>query len=92
MLQNTVTVAISFIVRVFNKLSFIMNLIDNQIKKMRVFKLTDWQTNLMLQSLEHAKKDALAKFSDTEIVNFMAMYNEVVGTYFPERIKKCSLY
>ena len=43
------------------------------------------------KDVEHTE-DALAKFSDTEIVNFMAMYNEVVGTYFPERIKKCSLY
>tara|TARA_B100001287_G_scaffold253960_1_gene237036 strand:- start:373 stop:570 length:198 start_codon:yes stop_codon:yes gene_type:complete len=65
-----------------------MNLIDNKIKKMRVFKLTDWQTNLMLQSLQHSKKDALAKFSDTEKTNFIAMYNEVVGSYFPERIIK----
>ena len=86
MLQNTVTVAISFIVRVFKQLSFIMNLTDRTIKRMRVFKLTDFQTDLLCQSLTRIKREAEPNLTGQWKEDFNKMFNEVVGSYYPERI------
>ena len=86
MLKNTVTVAISFIVRVFKQLSFIMNLTDRTIKRMRVFKLTDFQTDLLCQSLTRIKREAEPNLTGQWKEDFNKMFNEVVGSYYPERI------
>ena len=86
MLQNTVTVAISFIVRVFKQLSFIMNLTDRTTKRMRVFKLTDFQTDLLCQSLTRIKREAEPNLTGQWKEDFNKMFNEVVGSYYPERI------
>ena len=87
MLQNTVTVAISFIVRVFKQLSFIMNLSDNTTKRMRVFKLTDFQTDLLCQSLTKIKRQCGNNLEGKISEEFNNMFNEVVGSYYPERIE-----
>ena len=86
MLQNTVTVVISFIVRVFKQLSFIMNLTDRTTKRMRVFKLTDFQTDLLCQSLTRIKREAEPNLTGQWKEDFNKMFNEVVGSYYPERI------
>ena len=87
MLQNTVTVAISFILRVFKQLSFIMNLTDRTIKRMRVFKLTDFQTDLLCQSFTRIKREAEPNLTGQWKEDFNKMFNEVVGSYYPERIE-----
>ncbi len=88
MLQNTVIVLISFIVRVFKQLSFIMNLTDRATKRMRVFKLTDFQTDLLCQSLTRIKRESEPKLTGQWKEDFNKMFNEVVGSYYPERIEK----
>jgi len=79
LLQNTVTVAISFIVRVFKQLSFIMQLLD---KKMRVFKLTDSQMELLLDSIEYASQNENLPFwEQSKIDDFDAMKADVFEGY-----------
>ena len=69
MLQNTVTVIISFIVRVFKQLSFIM---DN---------LTSLQRDLLFQSLNlvlHTKLDRLSEYDQEQ---FWDMYKKLAKVY-----------
>ena len=55
-------------------------------KRMRVFKLTDSQNDLMIQSLTCIRRERLPRLTGKDRKRFIAMYNEVVGTYYPDRI------
>ena len=70
----------------FKQLSFIMNLTDRTTKRMRVFKLTDFQTDLLCQSLTRIKREAEPNLTGQWKEDFNKMFNEVVGSYYPERI------
>ena len=59
---------------------------DNTIKKMRVFKLTDSQNDLMIQSLTCIRRERLPRLTGKNRQRFIDMFNEVVGTYYPDRI------
>jgi len=72
---------------VFKQLSFIMNLTDRTTKRMRVFKLTDFQTDLLCQSLTRIKREAEPNLTGQWKEEFNNMFNEVVGSYYPERIE-----
>ncbi len=56
------------------------------IKRKRVFKLTDSQNNLMMQSLTCIRRERLPRLTGKDRKHFIAMYNEVVGSYYPDRI------
>ena len=64
-----------------------MNLTDNTTKKMRVFKLTDFQTDILCQSLTKIKRQYAINFKGKISEEFNNMFNEVVGSYYPERIQ-----
>ena len=65
-----------------------MNLSDNTTKRMRVFKLTDFQTDLLCQSLTKIKRQCGNNLEGKISEEFNNMFNEVVGSYYPERIEK----
>ena len=54
---------------------------------MRVFKLTDFQTDLLCQSLTKIKRKYAINFEGKISEDFNNMFNEVVGSYYPERIE-----
>ena len=54
---------------------------------MRVFKLTDFQTDLLCQSLTRIKREAEPNLTGQWKEDFNKMFNEVVGSYYPERIE-----
>ena len=64
-----------------------MKLSDHTIKRMRVFKLTDFQTDLLCQSLTKIKRKYAINFEGKISEEFNNMFNEVVGSYYPERIE-----
>ena len=64
-----------------------MNLTDRTTKRMRVFKLTDFQTDLLCQSLTRIKRKYANNFEGKISEEFNNMFNEVVGSYYPERIE-----
>ena len=64
-----------------------MNLSDNTTKRMRVFKLTDFQTDLLCQSLTKIKRQCGINLEGKISEEFNNMFNEVVGSYYPERIE-----
>ena len=53
----------------------------NQEKKMRVFKLTDSQLDLMLQSIRRIKRTSYEKLSEESKKDFNLMFEEVVEPY-----------
>ena len=53
----------------------------NQVKKMRVFKLTDSQLDLMLQSIRRIKRTSYQKLNNESQRDFDLMYEEVVEPY-----------
>nr|BAR31041.1 hypothetical protein [uncultured Mediterranean phage uvMED] len=53
----------------------------NQVKQMRVFKLTDSQLNLMLQSIRRTKRTSFEKLSPESKKDFDLMFEEVVEPY-----------
>ena len=55
-------------------------------KRMRVFKLTDSQNDLMMQSLSCIRRERLPRLTGKDRKRFINMFNEVVGTYYPDRI------
>ncbi len=59
---------------------------NDTIKRMRVFKLTDSQNDLMMQSLTCIKRERLPRLTGKSRQRFIDMFNEVVGTYYPDRI------
>ena len=59
---------------------------NNTIKRMRVFKLTDSQNDLMMQSLTCIRRERLPRLTGKDRQRFINMLNEVVGTYYPDRI------
>ena len=68
-----------------------MDTTNDTILRMRVFKLTDSQNELMMQSLTCIKRERLPHLKGEVRQRFIAMFNEVVGTYHPERIINDSL-
>ena len=54
----------------------------SQEKKMRVFKLTDSQLDLMLQSIKKVRSTDYRKLDSTSRKNFDLMYQEVVEPYW----------
>jgi len=54
---------------------------------MRVFKLTDFQTDLLCQSLTKIKRQCGINLEGKISEEFNNMFNEVVGSYYPERIE-----
>ena len=64
-----------------------MNLTDRTTKKMRVFKLTDFQTDILCQSLTKIKRKYAINFKGKISEDFNKMFNEVVGSYYPESIE-----
>ena len=59
---------------------------NNTIKRMRVFKLTDSQNDLMMQSLTVIRRERLPRLTGKDRKRFINMFNEVVGSYYPDRI------
>ena len=59
---------------------------NDTIKRMRVFKLTDSQNDLMIQSLTCIRRERLPRLTGKDRKRFITMFNEVVGTYYPDRI------
>ena len=59
---------------------------NNTIKRMRVFKLTDSQNDLMMQSLTCIRRERLPRLTGKDRQRFINMFNEVVGSYYPDRI------
>ena len=59
---------------------------NNSIKRMRVFKLTDSQNDLMMQSLTCIRRERLPRLTGKDRQRFINMFNEVVGSYYPDRI------
>ena len=59
---------------------------NDTIKRMRVFKLTDAQNDLMIQSLTCIRRERLPRLTGKDRQRFINMFNEVVGTYYPDRI------
>jgi len=53
----------------------------SQVKKMRVFKLTDSQLDLMLQSIRRIKRTSYEKLSEESKKDFNLMFEEVVEPY-----------
>ena len=53
----------------------------SQVKKMRVFKLTDFQLDLMLQSIRRIKRTSYEKLSKESKKDFNLMFEEVVEPY-----------
>tara|TARA_Y100001973_G_C5093094_1_gene278560 strand:+ start:412 stop:588 length:177 start_codon:yes stop_codon:yes gene_type:complete len=53
----------------------------SQVKKMRVFKLTDSQLDLMLQSIRRIKRTSYEKLSKESKKDFNLMFEEVVEPY-----------
>ena len=53
----------------------------NQVKKMRVFKLTDSQLDLMLQSIKRIKRTSYKKLRAESQKDFDLMFEEVVEPY-----------
>ena len=53
----------------------------SQVKKMRVFKLTDSQLDLMLQSIRRIKRTSYEKLSEKSKKDFNLMFEEVVEPY-----------
>ena len=56
-----------------------MNLTDRTTKRMRVFKLTDFQTDLLCQSLTRIKREAEPNLTGQWKEDFNKMFNEVVA-------------
>ena len=54
----------------------------NQVKKMRVFKLTDSQLFLMLQSIQITKRTQYQRLRDKDKNDFDLMFEEVVKPYW----------
>ena len=61
---------------------------NNTIKRMRVFKLTDSQNHLMMQCLTCIRRERLPRLIGKDRQRFIDMFNEVVGSYYPNRIIK----
>ena len=59
---------------------------NDTIKRMRVFKLTDSQNDLMMQSLTVIRRERLPRLTGKDRQRFIDMFNEVVGSYYPDRI------
>ena len=59
---------------------------NDTIKRMRVFKLTDSQNDLMMQSLTCIRRERLPRLTGKNRKRFINMFNEVVGSYYPDRI------
>ena len=59
---------------------------NDTIKRMRVFKLTDSQNDLMIQSLTCIRRERLPRLTGKDRKRFITMFNEVVGSYYPDRI------
>ena len=59
---------------------------NDTIKRMRVFKLTDSQNDLMMQSLTVIRRERLPRLTGKDRKRFITMFNEVVGSYYPDRI------
>ncbi|MCH2562805.1 MAG: hypothetical protein MK084_07920 [Prochlorococcus sp. ALOHA_A2.0_50] len=53
----------------------------SQVKQMRVFKLTDSQLDLMLQSIRRIKRTSYEKLSKESKKDFDLMFEEVVEPY-----------
>tara|TARA_R100000278_G_scaffold54151_1_gene45178 strand:- start:487 stop:663 length:177 start_codon:yes stop_codon:yes gene_type:complete len=53
----------------------------SQVKKMRVFKLTDSQLDLMLQSIRRIKRTSYKKLGEESQKDFDLMFEEVVTPY-----------
>ncbi len=53
----------------------------SQVKKMRVFKLTDSQLDLMLQSIKNTKKTSYKRLREESKKDFDLMFEEVVEPY-----------
>ena len=53
----------------------------NQVKQMRVFKLTDSQLDLMLQSIRRIKRTSYKTLSEESKKDFNLMFEEVVEPY-----------
>ena len=53
----------------------------SQEKKMRVFKLTDSQLDLMLQSIRRTKRTSYQKLNNESQKDFDSMFEEVVEPY-----------
>lgn len=53
----------------------------NQVKQMRVFKLTDSQLDLMLQSIRNTKRTSYERLREESKKDFDLMYQEVVEPY-----------
>ena len=53
----------------------------SQVKKMRVFKLTDSQLNLMLQSIRNTKRTSYERLRAQSKKDFDLMFEEVVEPY-----------
>ena len=54
----------------------------NQDKKMRVFKLTDSQLDLMLQSIKITKRTSYERLREESKKDFDLMFEEVVKPYW----------
>ena len=59
---------------------------NDTIKRMRDFKLTDSQNDLMMQSLTCIRRERLPRLTGKDRQRFINMFNEVVGSYYPDRI------
>ncbi len=53
----------------------------SQVKQMRVFKLTDSQLDLMLQSIRRTKRTSYKKLRPESQKDFDLMFEEVVESY-----------
>ena len=53
----------------------------SQVKKMRVFKLTDSQLDLMLQSIRNTKRTSYERLKAVSKKDFDLMFEEVVEPY-----------
>ena len=53
----------------------------NQVKRMRVFKLTDSQLDLMLQSIRNTKRTSYERLREESKKDFDLMFEEVVEPY-----------
>ena len=51
---------------------------NDTIKRMRVFKLTDSQNDLMIQSLTCIRRERLPRLTGKDRKRFITMFNEVV--------------
>ena len=54
----------------------------SQVKKMRVFKLTDSQLDLMLQSIRNTKRTSYERLKPESKKDFDLMFEEVVEPYW----------